>query len=190
MIRLSVVALPLLLGSIAFADTDVPVGPFTGINAHGGARVTLRHGTTQRVTVIKGDMKVARITVKNGNSLDIDPCPNSFWSCISHHNDLEVEIVAPRVESFQVHGGAMLNATGAFPKEPALSLEAHGGGMLDVKAIPAETVNAEAHGGGQIHTNVISKLAAEAHGGGIIRYSGNPQQIVSQGHGGGTISKE
>jgi len=62
--------------------------------------------------------------------------------------------------------------------------------MLDVKAIPAETVNAEAHGGGQIHTNVISKLAAEAHGGGIIRYSGNPAQVASQGHGGGIVSKE
>lgn len=191
----ALMAAPLVLAAPCFAATDIALPPFTGIDAHGGAHVTLRHGATQRVTVLKGDMKVARITIVNGKTLDIDPCPNNF-TCMLHRNDLDVEIVSPQVEAIEVHGGAVLEARGKFPKQAALDLEAHGGAKLDVKAISAETVTAEAHGGGSIYTNVISNLVAEAHGGGVIRYSGDPAHFATQGHltththGGGSISKE
>lgn len=187
LLALAVFAAPLL--SPALAGTDIPVVPFSGINAHGGAHVTLHHGATQRVTVLKGDMKVARITIVNGNTLDIDPCPDNF-SCVMHRNDLDVDIVSPHVENIEVHGGALLRAEGTFPKQETLNLEAHGGARLDAKAITAEKVNAEAHGGGSIHTAVISTLAAEAHGGGVIRYAGNPTHLASKMHGGGVVTQE
>ncbi len=187
LVTLALLAAPMF--TPAFAGTDIPSAPFTGIDAHGGAHVTLRHGATQRVTVLKGDMSVARISVIHGNTLDIDPCPDNF-SCLMHHNDLDVDIVSPHVEDLEVHGGAVLRAEGSFPQQPTLNLEAHGGARLDAKAITADKVNAEAHGGGSIHTAVISTLAAEAHGGGVIRYSGHPSHLASKMHGGGVVTQE
>lgn len=174
--------------SPALADIDVPVPAFSGIEAHGGASVVLRHGPVQKVTIVKGDLKVSKITV-NGTSLDIEACPHSWTGCPFGYK-LQVEITSPHIEAMDAHGGGAIRVEGDFPQQKQLHLEAHGGGAIDSRAIPAEEVYADAHGGGAIHTRALASLHAEAHGGGAIDYAGNPPQVFASAHGGGAISRK
>jgi hypothetical protein len=186
MIRLvAVSAAALILAGAAFAGTDVKLAPFSGISVHGGGHVVLRHGTVQRVTVIKGDLAKADLHV-SGNTLDISPCRTMCWG----HIEFEVEIVSPKIDAIEAHGGGAVEAEGQFPKQPVLHVQAHGGGAIDTRAIPAETVNAEAHGGGAIEVQAISAINAQAFGGGAINYTGNPPHVAAQANGGGSISKD
>ena len=178
-------ALVLLSSAPAFAATELSLPPFSAIETHGGGHVVLRHGATQRVTVIKGDLKISQVAVKDGK-LMVDPCPTSCWL---RSQELEVEVVAPRIEALAAHGGGSIQAQGPFPSQPNLAVAAHGGGSIDARAIAAETVAASVHGGGSIRVNAVATLAAEAHGGGSITYTGNPH-VASSTHGGGSISHE
>src|SRR5512139_542595 len=69
----ALIAAPLTMAAPSFAATDIPLPPFTGISVHGGGHVILVHGAKQRVTLLKGDPKVAQIRV-NGNTLELSPC--------------------------------------------------------------------------------------------------------------------
>jgi hypothetical protein len=178
-------ALCLIVSAPAFAATDLQLPAFSAIETHGGGVVILHHGATQRVTIIKGDLKISQVTVKNGN-LMVDPCPTNCWL---HSPELEVEVVSPRIDALAAHGGGSIEAKGPFPKQPKLAVAAHGGGSINARAIPADTVAAAVHGGGSVRVNAVATLAAEAHGGGSITYTGNPQ-VSSATHGGGSISHE
>lgn len=171
-----------LLGGAAFAGTDVKVPPFSGIDVHGGGDVKLVYGPVQRVTVIKADMKVARIEVK-GNTLDLSPCEGVCWG----DHPLVVEIVSPKIENLNIHGGGSIRATGNFEKVSNLNIEVHGGGDADISAIPAQSVRANVHGGGDLKVKALDSLDAEVHGGGDITYVGHPPHIRSKTHGGGSI---
>lgn len=186
MIRLAVVtATALMFAGAALAGTDMKMPPFSGINAHGGAKVVLHHGTVQRVTVVKGDLSKADLHV-SGDALAISPCKNWCWNV----KTLEVEIVSPKIAEIEAHGGGSIKAVGDFPRQPSLKVEAHGGGAIDARAIPADAVRASAHGGGAIRVKAFTRIDAEAHGGGAITYAGNPPQVAAETHGGGAISKE
>jgi hypothetical protein len=188
MIRVVAAAATLaLLTGAALAGTDMNFPTFTGINVHGGGSVVLRHGPVQRVTVIKGDMSKIDLHM-SGNTLDISPCKK--WLSCWGSNPLEVEIVSPKIENFEIHGGGELKAVGDFPKQPTLRADVHGGGDLDCRAIPADSVTANVHGGGDAYVNAISSINAEVHGGGDLTYTGNPPHISSQTHGGGSIHKQ
>ncbi|MDE1985580.1 MAG: DUF2807 domain-containing protein [Alphaproteobacteria bacterium] len=180
-------ALPLVAAAPSWAGTVVPLAPFSAIEVHGGGEVILHHGTTQRVTLVTGSLDVSELKVV-GDKLVVSPC-KSFFSC-PMHNDLSVDIVSPRIDRIAVHGGGDLTAKGAFPKQPSISVEAHGGGDIDVRAIPADKAEAEVHGGGDVHLGQVGALNAEAHGGGDITYQGNPQPFVSSVHGGGSVSRQ
>ncbi|HUO97194.1 MAG TPA: DUF2807 domain-containing protein [Rhizomicrobium sp.] len=168
------------------AATDLQLPPFSAIDAHGGAHVTLHHGDRQRVTVIKGDMSISRITVVNG-TLMVENCVNSCW--FGNH-ELDVDVVAPNVQALAAHGGGDIEAVGPFPRQSHLAVAAHGGGEINARAIPADSVSADAHGGGDIKVNALVSLAASAHGGGDITYTGNPAKVASSTHGGGSIQHE
>lgn len=178
-------ATSLLIAGAAFAGTDMNFPSFSGINIHGGGHVVLRYGKVQRVTVIKGDLNKIDLHM-SGNTLEISPCKNWCWG----NNPLEVEIVSPRITSLDVHGGGELEATGDFPRQADLRVQVHGGGELDARAIPADSVTADVHGGGDAKVKALVSINANVHGGGDLVYTGNPQHISSQTHGGGSISKE
>ena len=179
-------ALCLIASAPALAATDLSLPPFSAIDTHGGGRVILHHGTVQKVTVIKGDLKISRVSVQHG-TLTLDPCPNSCWF---QSPELVVDVVSPNVQALSAHGGGSIEAKGPFPNQPSLAVSAHGGGSIDARAIPAQSVAASVHGGGSVHVNAIAELAASAHGGGSITYTGNPQKVASSTHGGGSISRE
>jgi len=181
----TVVAAALLLTGAAFAGTDLSFPAFTGINLHGGGHVVLRHGAVQKVTVIKGDLKKADIHL-DGKTLDVSSCKGWCWNVA----ELVVEITSPAIDAMEVHGGGDLEAVGEFPHQPVLNVQVHGGGDLDARAIPADTVNASVHGGGDAKVKALTAINANVHGGGDLTYTGNPGQIRSETHGGGTIHKE
>jgi len=167
----------------AFAGTDLRLASFTALNVHSGAHATLRYGKVQRVTVIKGDLKKARIEV-HGKSLDISGCEGF---CIGQA-DLEVEISAPSVAALKAHSGGAITANGTFPKQSHLDVEAHSGGAVDADAIPADAVTATAHSGGSVRVKALSALNASANSGGAIAYTGHPVHIESHGNSGGSIA--
>lgn len=177
----------LMLTGAAIAGTDMNFPAFTGINAHGGAKVVLHHGNVQHVTIVRGDVSKADLHLA-GNTLDISPCKS--WLTCWNTKTLEVEIVSPKIDDMEAHGGGSIKAVGDFPKQPSLNVEAHGGGAIDTRAIPADAVNARAHGGGAIRVKALQSIDAEAHGGGAIAYTGNPPHVRSQTHGGGAIHRD
>lgn len=185
MIRSTVLIISsLLLCTAAFAGTDITVPPFTGLNVHSGADVKLIYGPTQRVTLIKGDLKKGRIQVKDGKTLDISGCEGFCWG----HHDFEVDVVTPQIEAVVAHSGADVKASGNFPKQPSLNVQAHSGADVDLDAIPADAVNVVAHSGGSAHVKALTTLNAKAHSGGDVTYSGHPAHINSQTNSGGDIS--
>lgn len=183
---IALIAAPLLLSAFAFAGTDVPVSSFSGISANSGADVKLIYGPTQRITVVKGDLKKARIQVKDGKTLEISGCTGFCWG----NNTLEVEVVTPKIDAIVAHSGADVKATGAFPRQRYLYVQAHSGGDADVEAIPSDTVDVVAHSGGSARVNVLWTLNAQAHSGGDVHYSGHPPHINSQTHSGGDVSSD
>ena len=181
---LPAIAAATLLASAAQAAEIVTVPPFKSIELHGGGHAILRHGDSQRVTLIKGDPKIARIEVDRHGTLDLSPCKLHFgcpW-----HSELEVEIVTPAIAAVSVHGGGDLEAKGTFPRQPSLSIAVHGGGEADLRAIPVQQVSAAVHGGGELEVRAEKTLTAAVHGGGELRYWGHPQ-VTSAIHGGGSV---
>jgi hypothetical protein len=186
MIRLTaLIAAPLLLCSAALAGTDVAVPPFSSLSAHSGANVKLIYGPQQRVTVVKGDLKKGRIQVKHGNTLDISGCSGMF--CWGNHS-FDVEVVTPKIEAVVASSGADVTASGNFPKQPHLAVQAHSGGDANLGAIPADAVDAQASSGGSADVKVLSTLNAQANSGGDVTYTGHPAHINSQTNSGGEVS--
>jgi hypothetical protein len=186
MIRLAaLVAATTLLTAASFAGNDVKLPPFSAIAVHGGGEVKVSYGPVQRVTIIKGDMKVARVEVK-GQTLDLAACTGMCWG----HHELLVEVVTPNLAALDIHGGGSISAQGTFPKLSQIRAEVHGGGEADISAIPIETVNAQVHGGGSLRVKALNTLNAQVHGGGEVNYVGHPAHITSQTHGGGSINGE
>src|SRR5215813_11697442 len=77
------------LPSTTSAQADVPVAPFDSIELHDGARVVLRYGPIQRVTLIKGSLDYTSVTVADGGRLIINKCK----SRCPRGYELEIEIV-------------------------------------------------------------------------------------------------
>jgi hypothetical protein len=172
--------------AVANAQTTVPVDKFDSVELHGGGLITIRQGPVQRVTIIHGDPAIARIEVTerdHGGKLIISPCRGSCWNW---HNELEVQVETPDLGAVAIHGGGKILAEGPFRPRAAVSAAIHGGGVIDVKAMPSQSTSAEIHGGGKILVAAQTSLSAEIFGGGSIRYLGQPAVSTSI-HGGGSV---
>ena len=174
-----------LLVTPALAGTVVPVGPFNRIALNGGGEVILKHGTQQRVTLIKGSTAHTSFTVRNDGELEIDACN---VSC-PHQYDLTIEIVTPNLRGAAIDGGGEIRTDGAFPAQPGFAAAINGGGEIDVRAIRAGNGEASIQGGGKIMLTAASTLAASVSGGCEIVYRGNPQ-VTQSIQGGGEVDHE
>jgi len=177
-----IAAAPAALFAPALAAETIAVAPFKTIEVHGGGHVVLRHGDTQRVTLLKGDRKIAEIRVDGDGALLLSPCSGMCWG----NHELEVEVVTPAIAGLSAHGGGEIDAKPGFGTQPRLAIEAHGGGEIDARNIPAADVTANVHGGGEVELTAKKTLNAEVHGGGELRYWGHPS-VSSDIHGGGSI---
>lgn len=186
------IAIPVLFAAAApqpvTAQTVVPLPAFDQIELRGGGEVVVRHGPVQRVTLVEGSPEISRIEVVRRRGEDerllISPCERR---CPRRYR-LRVEIVTPRLDAVSITGGGSITAQ-PFPAQRSVAAAVHGGGSLDLRAVPARSVAASVSGGGSLLVRPQASLAASINGGGHIRYWGNPQRTVSI-NGGGSITRE
>jgi hypothetical protein len=172
--------LALTLAAPAAAQTPVNVGKFDALSLVGGGTVTVRHGPTHRVTLVRGDLGTSSVEVKKGGSLEIRACRRS---CRDYR--LEVEVVTPDLDAVAITGGGSIRFTG-FPAQRSLAASVSGGGSLDTRGMAADSVAAAIKGGGTITAAPRRSLAASINGGGTVRYTGQPTRSVSI-NGGGSV---
>lgn len=171
--------------ALASAATVAPVDKFNAIELRGGGTITIKQGPVQRVTVIEDTSGRSRVEVvdrSNGGTLILQSCRGTCWG----PNHFEVEIETPTMSSVSIMGGGHIVADGAFAPQGAVSAVIHGGGSIDLKAMPAQSASAAIHGGGKILVTAQNSLSAEIMGGGSIRYQGHPSVSTSI-HGGGSV---
>jgi hypothetical protein len=166
----------------ALAVEQIPVSGFRSVQLRGGGEVIVRPGPVQRVTITEGSSRHTRIDLVRDRQLRIDMCNNQ---CPEGYR-LRVEIQSPSAPDVAIAGGGSIRAHGGFAPQRALSVAVHGGGLVDVRAVPASNVSAAVHGGGQVYVGPRDQLSAAVHGGGQVRYAGNPQVSMAV-HGGGLV---
>jgi Putative auto-transporter adhesin, head GIN domain len=168
----------------AAAQTPVRVPSFDSLELRGGGEVTVRYGRDQSVTIVGGDPSLASITVDDDHDLVIRPCRSSC-----RNQRLRVEVVTPELDAIAIDGGGQIRTEAGFAQRRMLALAVNGGGSLDARTMPADTVAGAINGGGRIRTSPLRTLAAAIHGGGAITYAGDPSTTVSI-DGGGTVTRE
>jgi hypothetical protein len=165
------------------AETPVQLPPFNSIEAYDGAHVTLRHGPTQRVTLVKGSLDYSRVAVNSRGTLVIRKCENK---CPRDH-ELSVEVVAPRLTSISLANSGRILTVGSFPRQDNLIIAVAHGGMIDLRLMPAGRVTASVDNGGRILTVPETSLSATVAQGGNITYWGDAEVKSSVEHGGGVV---
>jgi hypothetical protein len=171
--------------ALATAATVVPVDKFNAVELHGGGMITIRQAALQRVTVIEATSDRTRVEVVergDGGKLILAPCRGACWG----PNRFEVLVETPVMSSVTIMGGGHIVAEGNFAPQGAVSAVIHGGGVIDLKTMPAQSASAVIHGGGKILVAAQNSLSASIAGGGSIRYLGQPSVSTSI-HGGGSV---
>jgi Putative auto-transporter adhesin, head GIN domain len=171
----------------AAAQTVVPVDRFDSIQLEGGGHVTLVHGATQQVKLIRGSTQYTRFHAKFGQprKLVIEACNKD---CPQQY-DLEVEITTPDLESVAIEGGGHIESRGAFPGQQSITVAIDGGGNIDIRSIEAVSATAAIDGGGHVKLTARDNLTAAIDGGGHVEYWGNPKNVTRVVDGGGDVSK-
>ena len=168
-LRMVMTILPMIaLTSSGMAETIVPVGAFRSVELRNGGHVTVRHGQSHRVTVLTGDPRYARARI-NGDLLVIDKAPD----CPRGYR-LQVEVVTPELAAVSVSNGGILQVA-AFPAQAAIEARVEQGGMLDIRSMAVDAVDASVDSGGRIFTTPRQRLAGSVQSGGAITYWGNPR---------------
>jgi len=168
---------------MALLSTVITVGQFRSVESHNGGSVILRHGPVQRVTLVEGDPRYSRIRVA-GDRLVIEKCEPDCPRGYRH----QVEVVTPEISAVSVSNGGTLQSIGAFPAQAAIEAHVEQGGTLDIRAIPADTVDASVYSGGRIFTNPRQSLKAGVESGGVVMYWGDPR-VRKSIRGGGIVAK-
>ncbi|HYI12299.1 MAG TPA: DUF2807 domain-containing protein [Thermoanaerobaculia bacterium] len=176
----ALLAVALAFPLFGVAQAVIPVGQFRSVELRNGGNVILRHGPVQRVTIVTGDLRSTQVRVAGGQRLVID---NSGREHRRGHK-LQVEVITPGIGAVSVSNGGTLQTLGTFPGQTAIHAEVEQGGMIDIRSIAADAVEASVDSGGRILTNPRNTLAATVTSGGAITYWGDPRVEKSVRHGG------
>jgi hypothetical protein len=168
-----------VLSTTAVAQTNIPVGPFRAVELTHGGHVIVRHGPVQRVTLLTGDTRYTQVRL-DGQRLVIDKCAAK---CPRGYR-MQVEVITPQLSAAAVSNGGTLQIAGAFPAQAAIEAEVEQGGMVDIRAIAADAVDASVHSGGRIFTTPRETLTATIQSGGAITYWGSARVRSSVRDGG------
>ncbi len=165
--RITTAILTIALASSGAAQTVVPVGPFRSVELSHGGHVILRHGPVQRVTILTGDAQSTGVRVEKQRLIDNckPACPRGYR--------LQIEVVTPEISAVAVSNGGTLQSAGAFPAQASIDAAVEQGGRIDIRSIPAGTVNASVYSGGGIFTTPRQSLTAAIESGGAVKYWGN-----------------
>ena len=165
------VLLAMAVVSSGGAPAVIPVGPFRAVELHGGGNVIVRHGQTQRVTILMGDSRYTRVRVASGQRLVIEKCKPGCPSDYRHR----IEVITPEISAVSVSNGGTVQSVGVFPVQAEITAAVEQGGTVDIRSIPAAAVDASVDSGGRIFTTARETLAATIESGGGITYWGDPR---------------
>ncbi|NJO13118.1 MAG: hypothetical protein HC872_06265 [Gammaproteobacteria bacterium] len=170
------VGLMLFLATLSVAATSLAMQPgvaltaaFSSVELRNGGKVTLIHGQSQSVTLLKGDPEQAVITIRDNGRLVIDRCPTH---CPRNH-DLEVTVVTPSLSAIAVAEGGTIQTRGEFPSQTEIVVAVSQGGTIDMRSMPVANVTASVYSGGRIFARPGTTLLADVEQGGNITYWGN-----------------
>lgn len=158
------------LASSGAAPAVIPVGQFRSVELHDGGNVIVRHGPTQRVTILMGDSRHTRVRVA-GQRLVIEKCQPDCARDYQHR----VEVITPEISGVSVSNGGTVQSVGAFPAQAAIAAAVEQGGTIDIRSIPVDAVHASVDSGGRIFTTARETLTATILSGGAITYWGDPR---------------
>jgi len=159
---------------------EVSLAPFKSVELRAGGTVVLRHGLSQRVTLLQGNLDFTQVTVADAGRLVIDKCKTK---CPRGYK-LEIEIVTPDIAGLSVTDGGSIQSRGNFPRQPAIGVAVSQGGTIDIRSIEADSVTASIVQGGRILISAQNALSASVVDGGIITYWGDARVVSSIQRGG------
>ena len=164
--------------AVSVAQHVVPVATFRSVELRHGGRVTVRQGSSQRVTILSDDTTCVRITIERGDRLIID-----HKSKCAQDERLQVEVIATHLDAVAVSNGGVMQTLGSFTNQRELAVAVAEGGMLDIRSMSVQNVTAAVYSGGRIFTKPQASLVAAVAHGGAITFWGSVQvtQSVSQG---------
>ena len=165
------------LGSTA--QSVFSVAAFRSIQLQDGGEVIVRHGSTQRVTLVKGRRECSSVTVEDGELLIRGP----HGQC-RDEREMVIEVQTPAIEKLKVMDGGTLRTVGSFPSQEKLLGMVESGGRLDMRSMNAKAVRAGVRHGGGIFTKPTVSLQARIAQGGLITYWGDPDVQSRVEHGG------
>ena len=177
-------ALALAMPAMVAAQTRVSLRPFSSVELRGGGKAILRHGPTQRVTLLKGSLDNTRVTIADGGRLVIDNCKKH---CPREY-ELEIEIVTPDIARILVADGGSIESRGSFPLQAEIGVAVSQGGTIDIRSMAVDSVTASVNSGGKIFTRPQTTMLARVVDGGDITYWGNAH-VKSSIRGGGVVIK-
>ena len=161
-------------------QAPLKLAPFSAIESLNSGHVTLRPGSTQRVTMLKGSLEYTRVAVTERGVLVIEKCdvecPRGY--------ELELEILVPSLARISLANGGRIQSLGSFPRQGELSVAVSHGGTIDVRSMVADRVTASVEQGGRILTVPEVRLLASVRQGGVITYWGKGKVSSSIEHGG------
>jgi beta-lactamase regulating signal transducer with metallopeptidase domain len=179
--------LTFFLATLSAAAAPVAIQPgvpvtatFSSVELRNGGTVTLIHGASARVTLLKGDPEQASISIRDDGRLVIDRCPTH---CPRNH-EFQVEVATPALAAIAVAEGGTIQSRGEFPPQAEIGLEVSQGGTIDLRSMAVANVTASVASGGRIFVKPASALSAEVEQGGVITYWGDAVVRSSIRHGG------
>jgi ribosomal protein S28E/S33 len=184
MLTLRLLAITTLSATALAAQTVIPVGQFQSIELHDGGNVIVRHGTSQRVTILTGSLRCARVRIMDGQRLFIH---NSGGPC-REDDRLQIEVVTPAISAVSVSNGGTLQTLGSFPAQETIEADVEQGGTIDIRSMSAAAVHASVFSGGRIFTTPRETLAGTVTSGGVITYWGSPH-VKKSVRGGGVVQR-
>ena len=143
---------------------------FNSVEVSDGGHVVIRYGSSQRVTLVRGDLNYTKMRVTADGVLLIR---NLRHESRGYRSDVEIEM--PGITRLLMSNGGWIRVLGPFPRQGEIEVEVDNGGTIDTRSMVVDKITASVDQGGRIFAMPTSWLYASISHGGVITYWGNPQ---------------
>lgn len=107
----------------------------------------------------------------------------------TQNSNIDIHIYTPVITEIEQRGGGKLKVEEGYKSVDQFKCTIHGGGTVDLAAIPVNSLSASIEGGGEISARVNKQIVGKINGGGQIFYHGVPK-VESDIQGGGVIKRK
>src|SRR4029079_9116295 len=133
-IIVSVLTAASLSGKASAQGKVVQLPPFQSVEVPEGGHVVIRYGSTQRVTLVRGNLNYTRMRVTADGVLVISNCRHN---CRGYRSDVEIEM--PAIRRLLMSNGGWIRTSGSFPRQGEIEVEVDNGGAVDNCSIAIDT---------------------------------------------------